>query len=64
MHVIQPDGQMLRAGRAVLCLLGLIGYRGLVWPLRLPPLIWLVELAYQVVARNRPFFARFLFRSE
>lgn len=55
---------MQRAGRAVLCLLGLIGFRWLVWPLRLPPLIWLVELAYVVVARNRPFFARFIFRKE
>jgi hypothetical protein len=28
------------------------------------PFIWLVELGYWVVARNRPFFGRFLFRSE
>jgi hypothetical protein len=28
------------------------------------PLIWLVEAGYWVVARNRPFFARFLFRGE
>ena len=54
----------MRAGRAVLCLLGVIGYRGLVWPLRLPPLIWLVELAYVIVSRNRLFFARFMFRDE
>ena len=55
---------MLRAGRAVLFLLGLVGYRWLVWPLQLPPLIWLVEIAYEIVARNRPFFARFMFRDE
>ena len=64
MHVILPDGETRRAGRAVLCLLGVIGYRGLVWPLRLPPLIWLVELVYAIVSRNRPFFARFIFRDE
>jgi hypothetical protein len=28
------------------------------------PFIWLVELGYWIVARNRPFFGRFLFRSE
>ncbi len=54
----------MRAGRAVLCLMGTIGYRRLAWPLRLPPLIWLVELSYVIVSRNRKFFARFLFRKE
>ena len=54
----------MRAGRAVLYLLGIIGYRWLVWPLRFPPLIWLVEIGYQIVARNRRFFARFLFTRE
>ena len=64
MHVIEPDGQMMRAGRAVLFLLGEVGYRWLVWPLRFPPMIWLVEAGYKVVANNRRFFARFLFRQE
>ncbi len=41
-----------------------VGYGWLVWPLRFPPLIWAVELGYQIVARNRPFFARYLFRTE
>jgi hypothetical protein len=28
------------------------------------PLVWAVELGYWIVARNRAFFGRFLFRSE
>ena len=30
----------------------------------LPPFIWFVELGYRVVANNRRFFSRFLFRGE
>lgn len=63
-HVILPDGRMLRAGRAVLHALSVVGYGGLVWPLRFPPMIWFVELGYGIVARNRRFFSRFLFREE
>ncbi len=32
--------------------------------LSLPPLIWFVELAYWIVARNRPFFSHFVFTRE
>ena len=53
---------MLRAGRAVLYILTALGYGWIARPLGLPPLIWAVELGYAIVARNRPFFARFLFR--
>jgi hypothetical protein len=63
-HVLGPDGTHLRAGRASLFVLERIGFR---WParvLRVPPLVWAVEAGYQVVARNRPFFARFFFRRE
>lgn len=55
---------MLRAGRAVLHALAVVGYGWLVWPLRFPPLIWLVEIGYGIVARNRRLFARFMFRGE
>ena len=61
-HVITPAGTILTAGRAGLCILGLIGYPRLARALAVPPLVWLVELGYWVVARNRGFFSRFLLR--
>jgi predicted DCC family thiol-disulfide oxidoreductase YuxK len=64
-QVITADGQQLSAGRAILFALEathwhpsavrLAGHR---------PAIWLVELGYWIVARNRSFFGRLLFRSE
>lgn len=64
-HVITGDGQVIRAGRAALFVLAEIGYpRWLVRPLHRPPLIWIVEVGYQIVARNRPFFSKFLFTKE
>ena len=61
-HVIRTDGAVLRAGRAALAVLAGLGFRRTAAILRLPPLVWGVELGYRVVARNRRFFARFLFR--
>ncbi len=61
-HVITPAGVVLSAGRASLCVLGLIGYPRLARVLAVPPLVWLVELGYWIVARNRRFFGCFLFR--
>lgn len=63
-HVVTPEGRVLRAGRAALYLIAASG-----WPLparilSLPPLIWLVEIAYRIVAENRPFFGRFLLTNE
>ena len=64
-QVLTSDGQRLSGGRAVLFILRTVG-----WHPRLvaigahPPLIWAVELGYQVVARNRPFFSRLLARLE
>ncbi|MFT5686334.1 MAG: hypothetical protein ACI8RZ_007290 [Myxococcota bacterium] len=55
---------MIRAGRAVLHALSVVGYGWLVWPLRFPPMSWFVEIGYGIVARNRKFFARYLFREE
>ena len=62
-HVITPEGLVLSAGRASLCVLGLIGYPRLARIGAIPPFIWLVELGYWIVARNRQFFSRFLFRA-
>jgi len=61
-HVLTPAGTILSAGRASLCVLGLIGYPRLAWVLAFPPFVWLVELGYWIVARNRRFFGCFLFR--
>jgi predicted DCC family thiol-disulfide oxidoreductase YuxK len=62
-HVLAPDGTLLAGGRATLFILEQVGW----WPRlarlgRRRPLVWLVELGYRIVARNRPFFGRFLFR--
>jgi len=61
-HVLGPDGTLLAAGRASLFVLERIGFPRLGRVLRVPPLVWAVEIGYRLVARHRPFFARFLFR--
>jgi hypothetical protein len=63
-HVITPEGAILRAGRASLYVLGRIGWAGTAAIASRRPLLWLVEAGYWVVARNRPLFALFLFRRE
>ena len=61
-HVIKTDGEILRAGRATMFVLQVLGFGyGLPRLLALPPFFWLVEIGYFIVARNRPFFSRFLF---
>ena len=64
-QVITADGHQLSAGRAILFALEEIEWHPSV--VRLAgrrPFIWVVELGYRIVARNRQFFGRFLFRSE
>jgi predicted DCC family thiol-disulfide oxidoreductase YuxK len=61
-HVVCADGRLLRAGRAALYVLAGLGWRRTAAVLSLPPLIWLVEVGYRVVADHRPFFSRLLFR--
>ncbi len=64
-HVITVDGRIIKAGRAVMFVLEEIGYPiWLVRPFTWPPLVWLAELGYWIVAQNRPFFARFFFTKE
>jgi predicted DCC family thiol-disulfide oxidoreductase YuxK len=60
-HVITRDGRVLSAGRASLFVLGELGYRRTATALGAPPLLWIVEAAYRLVARHRNFFGRFLF---
>ena len=61
-HLRHPDGRQERAGRACLRVLGLVGYPKTAACLRLPPLVWGVELWYWMVARNRMLFSRLMFR--
>jgi predicted DCC family thiol-disulfide oxidoreductase YuxK len=62
-HLLTPEGRMLRAGRACLWVLERIGYPVLARVLALPPLVWVVEVGYWLVARNRGLASRVLFRS-
>jgi hypothetical protein len=64
-QVITGDGRQLSAGRAMLFVLEEIEWHPRA--IRLAgrrPLVWVVEFGYWIVARNRAFFGRFLFRSE
>jgi predicted DCC family thiol-disulfide oxidoreductase YuxK len=63
-HVVKRDGTILRAGRATLFILEKLGWGWAARLLALPPFLWIVELGYRIFARNRPFFARFLFTRE
>ena len=62
-HVLTTDGQTLRAGRAALYILRATKWRRLArlleWPIFLP----FVEFGYALIAANRGFVSRFLFRA-
>ncbi len=62
-HVVTPDGRLLRAGRASLYVLDQVGWRRLAAALSRPPLVWLVEAGYRLVARNRRALSRVLGRT-
>ena len=64
LYIVHPDGTMTRAGRAILYMLGVVGFPRIARVLAWPPLIWLVEIAYWIVARNRKLASRFLFTRE
>jgi predicted DCC family thiol-disulfide oxidoreductase YuxK len=61
-HVRTAGGSWLRGGRACLFVLARIGWPTLARIASVPPLVWLVELGYRMVAANRPFFSGFLAR--
>jgi predicted DCC family thiol-disulfide oxidoreductase YuxK len=63
-QVLTNDGRKLQAGRAVLFNFWELGFRRTTWLLGLPPILWVVELVYRVVANHRRLFSRFLFRRE
>jgi len=62
-HVLHADGTVLKAGRAALFILSQVGFRWAARILGTVPLVWFVELGYSIVARNRRFFSRFMFRN-
>jgi predicted DCC family thiol-disulfide oxidoreductase YuxK len=57
-HVITPDGRVLRGARATLWVLEQIGWRRTAAVLARRPLIWLVAAAYRLVARHRHAISR------
>jgi predicted DCC family thiol-disulfide oxidoreductase YuxK len=64
-QVMTADGRQLSAGRAILFVLEEIEWHPRA--IRLAgrrPFVWAVEFGYRIVACNRAFFGRFLFRSE
>ena len=64
-QVITTDGYQLSAGRAILFVLEEIEWHPRTVRLAARrPFIWLVELGYWLVANNRTFVGRFLFRSK
>ena len=63
--VITAGGRIFKAGRAAMFVLEEIGYpHWLIRPFTWPPLVWITELGYWIVARNRSFFGKFLFTQE
>lgn len=61
-HVRTTDGRWLRGGCACLFVLERVGWPRAARVARVPPLVWLVEAGYAVVALNRGFFSRLLVR--
>lgn len=59
-HLILPDGRVLRAGRAVLGALALLGFRRTAAFLSLYPFVWMIEAGYWLAARNRGRLGRLL----
>jgi predicted DCC family thiol-disulfide oxidoreductase YuxK len=60
MHVLTTDGRVLKAGRASLFLLEVLGWRWTARVLGWPPFVWLVELAYKLIAVNRNRLSRLI----
>ena len=57
-QLVLPDGRILSAGRAVLGVLSLLGWRRRAAALSFPPLVWAVEGVYWFIARNRNWVGR------
>jgi predicted DCC family thiol-disulfide oxidoreductase YuxK len=63
MAVVTEDGRELGGARGVLFILSKIGWGWFARLLAAPPFIWPIMLGYLLVARNRGFFSKLLFRN-
>ena len=61
-HVAKSDGELLRAGKASLFILTHTRWPRLGALAARRPFIWLVELGYWILARNRMLFSRVMFK--
>ena len=61
-HLRFEDGTMITGGRAILQMLSVLGAGPLARLCSWPPFVWGVEALYWLVAHNRVFFDRLLFR--
>ncbi len=63
MQVVTRDGRRISGGRAVLFFLEEVGWhRTLMRLAARPPLVWIVDAGYRVVAKHRDVFSRFFFQ--
>ncbi len=63
MHVVLPDGRILRAMEAVRAAYGAVGLGWLVAPTAWPGIRWLADAFYRFFARHRLTFSRMLGRT-
>lgn len=63
-QVVTAEGARISAGRAVLFILGQLGWKRFERIFSWPPLLFFVELGYSLVAGHRVFFSKILFRRE
>ena len=61
-HIVKADGTILRGARACLFVLEILGWKS-AGSFALPPLLWVLEFAYWIVASNPRFFAYLLPRT-
>ena len=65
MQVITNTGEQISGGKSVLFVLETVGrYPWLMKAASKPPLVWLIDTGYKVVARNRQYFSRMMFRNQ
>ena len=63
-HIVMPWGEVFVGGRAMLVVLENIGWGAWARFIRRSPFVYIFDLGYLIVSRNRPFFAKFLFKNE
>ena len=63
-QVVARDGRRFSGGRAVLFVLAEVGWRRRLMQFAMkPPLVWVVDRGYRVVANHRELLSRYFFRS-